>query len=298
MAHYTLGMNLGFAINRFPEPPEWARIVAEDLGLRSVQLVADLLNPFWPEPVVEAEVARISEATARYGLRISSLMTSSLTRVGHFLHPYPEHRQAWFEWFQRLADLAARLGARAVGSHFGILSVRDVQDPARYRERVAEGVCRWRALSHYARDIGLDYVYFETMSTPREMAWTIAQARELYERANEGAGVPVRLCLDVGHAPHPEERDPYRWLRELGRYAEIVHLQQTEPNHSRHWPFTPDYNALGIVEPAQVLEALSEGGAGDLDLAFEIAHREVWEQEPRVLDDLKASVEYWRPFLR
>ena len=294
MTHFTLGINLGFATNRFPEPEEWARIVAQELGLHTVQLVADLLNPFWPEEVLEAEVERILEATRGHGIAIHSLMTSSYTRVNHFLHPYPEHRAAWAAWFRRFAGLAARLGACAVGSHFGILSVRDVSDPGRYRERVAEGVRLWQALSHQAREAGLEYIFFETMSIPREMAHTIAEARELCDRVNEGAGVPMRLCLDVGHAPHPAERDPYRWLRDLGRQAPIVHLQQTEAGHSRHWPFTPEYNALGIIEPRRVLEALEEAGAEEVFLAFEIAHRESAEQDGRVVEDLRESAEYWR----
>ncbi len=297
MTTLTLGINTGFATNRFPEPEEWARIVAQELKLHSVQLVADLLNPFWPAAVVEAEVARIQEATARYGVAIHSLMTSTYTRVNHLMHPHPETRQAWSDWFTRFADLAVCLGAEAIGSHFGILSVRDVHDPVRYRQRLDEAVRRWQELSFYARDVGLKYLYFETMSIPREMGHTIASARELLGRVNEHAGVPMFYCLDIGHAPHPDERDPYLWLRELGRDARIVHLQQTEAGHSRHWPFTPPYNAQGIIDPARVVQILCEVGAGDILLAFEISHRESYEQDGLVVDDLRASSEYWRRYL-
>jgi sugar phosphate isomerase/epimerase len=224
-------------------------------------------------------------------------MTSTYTRVNHVLHPYPEHRAAWGAWFRRFADLAAELGAAAIGSHFGILSYRDVGDPARYAERVAAGVEAWQAMAEHARAAGLQYVYFETMSIPREMADTLAGARELCCRANAGAALPVRLCLDVGHAPHPAERDPYIWLRELGALAPIVHLQQTEANQSRHWPFTPEYNARGIIDPPRVLAALAESGAEEVFLAFEIAHRESVEQEPRVISDLAESARYWRRYV-
>jgi len=296
MTSLTLGINTGFAINRFPEPEQWARIVADELQLTSVQLVADLLNPFWPPSVIEAEIARIQDAVCRYGITIHSLMTSSFTRVNHLLHPHLETREAWSEWFRCLADLAVRLGARAIGSHFGILSVQDAQDPLRHRERVDEAIRRWQDLSFYARDVGLEYIYFETMSIPREMAYTISQAKELAARVNEHAGVPMAYCLDVGHAPHPDERDPYLWLRELGHDSRIVHLQQTEAGHSRHWPFISPYNEVGIIDPAQVIKALCEAGAGDVLLAFEISHRESFEQDGRVIDDLKASVAYWRRF--
>ncbi|MBM3190957.1 MAG: sugar phosphate isomerase/epimerase [Chloroflexi bacterium] len=297
MTEFVLGTNLGFATNRFPEPEEWARIVSQELGLQQVQLVADLLNPFWPEAVLETEVERLLEAMARYGIVIHSLMTSTYTRVNHLMHPHQVQREAWSEWFRRFADLAARLGARAVGSHFGILSVRDVQDPVAYRERVDEAVRRWQELSHYARDVGLEYIFYETMSIPREMGHTVAEARMLLERVNENAGAPMVYCLDVGHAPHPDERDPYVWLRELGRDTRIVHLQQTEWNHSRHWPFTPEYNQVGIIEPRRVLDALAASGANEVLLAFEISHREKYEVEPLVIPELKASAEYWRRYV-
>jgi len=45
MTKFKLGINTGFATNRFPEPEVWLRIVGKDLGLRCVQFVADLLNP-------------------------------------------------------------------------------------------------------------------------------------------------------------------------------------------------------------------------------------------------------------
>jgi len=294
MAKFSLGINLCFATNRYVEPDEWARIVSEELGLKRVQLISDILDPFWPQAVLDAEVKRILAATRRYDITIQSLMTGGHSRLNHFMHPYVEHREAWLAWFKRFADLAARLGSPAVGSHFGIMTFRDLEDPARYRERLADGVRAWQELSHYARAIGLKYVYFETMSVPREAPDTIECARELLARVNSGADVPVRLCLDAGHAPHPSQRDPYRWLRELGRDAPMVHVHQTDANHSRHWPFVDEYNAVGIIDPPRVLAAINESGAAEVDILFEILHREVAEQEGRIVADLKASVAYWR----
>ena len=56
---YRLGINLGFAINRYMEPEAWSKIVSEDLGLHYVQFVADLLNPFLPKDYVDAQIKRI-----------------------------------------------------------------------------------------------------------------------------------------------------------------------------------------------------------------------------------------------
>jgi hypothetical protein len=100
--------------------------------------------------------------------------------------------------------------------------------------------------------------------------------------------------LDVGHAPHPDERDPYVWLRELGALSRIVHLQQTEAGHSRHWPFTEAYNRIGIIDPARVLRTLQESGAEEIWLGFEISHRERYEVEPLVVPELAASAQVWK----
>lgn len=41
----NLGINLGFANNRFPEPGVWTHIVGSDLNLRKVQEEAYRKNP-------------------------------------------------------------------------------------------------------------------------------------------------------------------------------------------------------------------------------------------------------------
>ncbi len=297
MTRFTLGTNTCFATNRWPEPEEWARLVAQEFKLRSVQLVSDLLNPLWPRDVVDAQTGRVMAAVHKYGLTIDTLMTGGFSRFNLLLAPHDEMRQMWFGWYQRFIDLASTLGARAVGSHFGGLSMRDVADPARYAARLDEAIRLWQELTFYAQSKGLEYLYFETMSIPREMGWTIAQTQELLARVNARAGVPMKLCLDVGHAPHPDERDPYPWLEQLGAQAPLVHLQQTELGHSRHWPFTSEYNARGIVEPHKVLDALAHSGADEVWLGFEVLHRERWEEEARVLPELAASAAYWREVL-
>jgi len=297
MTRFTLGTNLCFAINRFPEPDAWAQLVREQMGLTSVQLVSDLLHPFWPDEVLQRQTEAVRRATERYGIEVHSLMTGTFSRTNHLLYPQDELRELWFGFFKRFVDLGVALGAHSVGSHFGILSVRDVSDPDRYRARVDEAVRLWQELSFYARERGLAYLYYEPMSVPREMGYTISQARSLYERVNARVGVPVYLCLDVGHAAHPLERDPYEWLAELAPYAPIVHLQQTEAGYSRHWPFVDEYNTRGIVDARRVLDILSARGREDVWLGFEGMHRERYEQESEVIPDQVASARYWRRYL-
>ncbi|MBO7746461.1 sugar phosphate isomerase/epimerase [Paenibacillus sp. MWE-103] len=292
-----LGINLGFAVNKYVEPHVWARIVAEELGLTYVQFVADLLNAFLPEAVLQRQLAEIQEQTAKHGLQITSTFTSSFTRVNHFMHPDEETRRVWLDWFKRFVDLSAAMGASSTGSHFGILTFADYGDPARRDYLVGEALKQWRELSWYAKDKGMAYLTFEPMSVPREMANTVEETKELLERLNDGAGIPFKLVLDVGHAPHPSDRDPYRWVRELGGVSPIIHIQQTEQDHSRHWPFTPEYNALGIIHGEPLLAALETSGAKEAELVFELSHREAWSTEFRIIEDHKASVAYWRQFV-
>jgi len=291
-------MNLGFAINKYVEPEVWSRLVAEEMGVRNVQLVADLLNVFLPDDYVLRQVERINASTQRYGLNVTSTFTSAFTRVNHFMHPDAEARRIWLEWFKKFAKASAALGARSTGSHFGILTFTDFDDVKRREFVIEEALKLWKELSWYCRDLGMDYLTFEPMSIPREMANTVEDTKELLERLNDGAGLPFKVCLDVGHAPHPDDRDPYRWVRELGRVSPIIHIQQTELNHSRHWPFTEEYNALGIIHGEKLLEAIEQSGAEEAELVFELSHREAWSTEFRIVQDHKESVDYWRQFVK
>ena len=35
----NLGIHLGFAINRYPETSEWAKLISEELGVKQVKFV-------------------------------------------------------------------------------------------------------------------------------------------------------------------------------------------------------------------------------------------------------------------
>lgn len=295
---YRLGINLGFAVNKYPEPEVWTKIVAEELGLHYVQFVADLLSPHVPEAYLKSQMDRIVTCKNHYGIGIESLFTSTFTRVNHLMHPDEEMRKYWFETFQRYLEIGAKFGAKTFGSHFGILTFASYEDQKQREFLVEEGVKGWQKLSFYAKELGYDSLIFEPMSVPREMGNTIAGARALMDRVNSNCGVPMKICLDVGHAPHPQERDPYQWIRELGSHAPVIHLQQTVLNRSNHSPFTPEHNKTGIITGEKVMEAVAASGLKDALFLFEISHREHYDTEFRIIQDLKESVHYWRPYIQ
>lgn len=68
----NLGINLCFAVKRMPDPEAWAAFVRDDLGLGSVQLTFDLLDPWWSEPERGRVISRIRQAAERQDLSIHS----------------------------------------------------------------------------------------------------------------------------------------------------------------------------------------------------------------------------------
>ncbi|MFQ5595551.1 MAG: sugar phosphate isomerase/epimerase, partial [Anaerolineae bacterium] len=48
------------------------------------------------------------------------------------------------------------------------------------------------------------------------------------------------------------------WLREFAAVTENIHLQQTTPDASAHWPFTEKFNAIGHVQMEEVLAAIEK----------------------------------------
>ena len=294
--HLKLGVNTGFALNRYQEPESWGRIIGM-LNVKSVQLTAGLINPFWQDRYLSDLMERIAVCADQYGFTIDSVFTDALTRVNHLSNPDEAARSMWLEWFKKLFRIGAKLGATSGGSHFGSMTFDTYNDEAK-RARMTEATVKgWQELSKYAKELGFTNLFFEPMSVPREYANTVAETLSLMNRVNEDCGVPMRVCLDIGHAPHPDERDCYPWLRALGNVSPIIHLQQTQYNRSNHWPFTEEYNAQGYITGERVIEALQESGCKETTLILELAHREHWDTDFRVVEDHAASAAYWRKFV-
>lgn len=295
---YRLGMNLGFAVNKYAEPEVWSEIITNELGLHYVQMVADLLNPFWDKEYIDDQVRRIKEAAVKKGIVIESLFTSAFTRVNHLLHPDEAARDMWYRWFERFLEIGSEFGAKNIGSHFGIMTF-DTYEHEEKRKAVQEcGIKAWQKLSFRAKELGYEELIFEPMSVPREMGNTIAGARKLMDCVNENCGVPLKICLDVGHAPDPAERDPYLWVRELAAESPVIHLQQTVMNRSNHSPFIEEYNKDGIIERGKLMDCIRQAGCEDALFVFEISHREHCDFENRIIPDLKESVRYFREVIK
>jgi sugar phosphate isomerase/epimerase len=101
--------------------------------------------------------------------------------------------------------------------------------------------------------------------------------------------------------------DPYEWIEQLGRYSPILHLQQTDGEHSSHWPFTEEYNKIGIVKGKRLLRTLARSCAQDEEpdmpppspdiyLTIEVFSSTA-DLPVDIHERMQATADYWRRFV-
>ena len=299
---YRLGINTGFAVNRFSEPEEWIRIVGEDLDLRVVQLTSDMLNVDLSPSILIKQVSKINKLCNQYNVEIASTFTGAFTRVNHLAHPDPEIRAHWIAWFKRFVDLSVDLGAETMGSHFGIFTAHDDSHQTTREKRRTDNINAWHEVALYARNKGLKMLTWEPMSISREQGETLEEARRLQDDVNNGSPLPFGICLDVDHgdvsSPNPSDTDPYSWLKTFANESPQIHLKQSYANKGGHWPFTAEHNKNGRIVPQLVIDVLMEKNVESVDLLFELSFRERQPFDSTVVKVLKESVDYWRTVVK
>ncbi len=303
MGEYIFGVNNVWAMKRFVEPEVWVEIAATRMDVSLVQFSLDLLDPGYMDEETIANVTdRINDCCKRYGVTCQSCFTGLVAYATNLmLHPESSMRRNGFEWYSKSVRIAGMLGAETFGGHMGAFTVKDFSDSGRKELLLSELLDRLRSLSRVGREAGLRSILWEPMPVSREPPSTIAEARTLLADVNVGASIPIRLCIDVGHACNlkatdPRDRDPYSWLRELGSSSPCVHLQQTDGKGDRHWPFIGDYNKVGMIDGAKVVSALDENGADQTYLYLE-AISAFEQDEDRVVQEIAESVRYWKEYV-
>jgi len=299
MTEFTLGMNTCFAVKRWPEPDEWARIIAEEFGLKSVQFSFDLMDPRAGAGVVASYIDHTKHACARYGLTIHSTFTGFLPFMQNLLlHPEPAFREDAKAWFKAAIDVTARMKVAHTGGYFGALSMKDVGDAGRRQERMDFWQDGLRELAQECKDKGLESLLVEHMAGWREPPTGIGEALAL---AAMKTAVPIRIAIDLGHmvvkGREGEDLDPYAWLRKVSPKAGVFHLQQSNDKYDMHQAFTPETNKTGRIDPKKVIEAIKASGVEKALLMFEIIHA-CEEDEKKVLADIRGSVDQWRAALK
>ncbi len=298
---FTLSLNTNPFINRFAEPEDLIEAIAR-LQIRDVQLTHDFINPSWPAPTVRALTRRMGAALRRTGVRVTSCMIGPYARLNHFGHPEREVRRYAINWFKTFADVAADLGAGALGAPFAVFTYRDFDDSARREALIRVAIEGWREVAEHAHEAGLTYLFWEPMSVGREFGATIESALALQQRLEEaGFPIPMRMMADIDHgdvsSADPADYDPYAWARAVPRVSPIIHIKQSMMDKSGHRPFVGEYNAKGRIQPETLLGALREGGGGDNELCLELSFKEREPADRQVLAQIAESIEFWRPFV-
>lgn len=307
MTRFRLIGNNGFTTEDYPEPEAWAGVLAR-AGLVEFEYFADHLEPVLFRRVVRerSEFFKATrQAIAGAGLKVWSGATARVSYLLNLLnHPYADMRREGLEWCKAFIDLARALDAPYISGHYDIMSKRDLAGDFRgAMQRIVDGLV---AMSEYAARKGLSAIFLEQMHRPQLQPNTLARSRELLAAINARSAVPVRMHLDMGHAAPvfddpthgPRDKDPYAWLAEPwgDNRLVLVHTQQSDAAASRHWPFTPEFNAKGLIDGRRAIEALASSGVGEAVLAFEILFARGTPIEA-IEPSITASAAYWREAL-
>lgn len=104
-----------------------------------------------------------------------------------------------------------------------------------------------------------------------------------------------------------KDSNPYNWIRELGCWSPIIHLQQTDGTASAHRPFTDEYNKAGLIDGRKVLDAIAESYRDVNREAFPQVCKEIYltievfsgtgAMSIDIIKDLRDTVSYWRQFV-
>jgi len=296
-----LGFDLNCFSNRFPEPEQWTDFVAS-CGIQVVQFNFDLIDFLLPRTIQERMVAKTLSCCQAKGIRIKCAYGGHNHHQNYLGHPDDEVASAYEDYYFRMTDLTAALGGEGFGTMFAVLTTTTQRDPVQRARILSRAIDSYYRLAHYARGMKLKYLLYETSSVPREIGATFEENDDLL-KCLEGMDIAMQLCLDVGHRnqefPGTELADPYAWIRRYGKKSPVIHIHQTNASASSHWPFTPEYNAIGDVHPEKVIRAIADSGAQqEILLAFETRHKAYYPDEYRVEQDLAESVRYWRQWVK
>jgi sugar phosphate isomerase/epimerase len=287
-----IGINLSFTVKRWVEPEVWTSLVS-GMGVQLAQFSFDLIDPLWPSNL-RTPLARAHRLAANArGITIHSAFVGlACYTYNNLLHPAPEGREAAKLWWRGAIETAAELGTSRVGGPLGGMSVRDAGDSTRRAERLETLHHDLRDLLKYARSHGLTEFLIEPVPLVRETPWTVDQARGLI-RDLSSPTMPVRLCVDIGHALYqPLYGDGAKlepWLA-LGESVGVLHLQQTDGLSDSHWGLS---DPRGIVKPEGVRRMLESTDQTEIPVILEVFHAFEANDEG-VLEDVRSSIAQMR----
>ncbi len=256
--------------------------------------------------------------------------------LGFFCHAFPQsvlgdpelYAAAEFDLFTRLSELSGVAASKAL-----TLSVEQMYSPHQIPWTISGSQQLLRDV--YFRRLTPLYLTLDTghqIGQRRFLRPEQADIETYVEAVNQGKTIPMKwlasLPFDTPETQtvdnlmtyiedHPylfatqEDGDLYHWLRTLGCYSPIIHLQQTDGNVSAHKPFTEANNRIGIVDPPKVLQAIWESyqqptesastlpfppQCDDIYLTLEIFSGTA-EYPAQSIANIRESAAYWRQYI-
>ncbi len=295
---FDLGVNTGFAVNRFCEPSELFSFINKDLKIKNVQLSADLLSPYFDNKLLSSQIRKFKKEIKKNNINISSIFTGAYTRLNHLAHTDKDIQLYWIKWFKKLVDISSELECPSIGSHFGIFSYKDNNSILLRKKRRSQNINNWHVVADFAKKRGLKNILWEPMSISREQGETINECKKLQKDVNFQSPLPFKICLDVDHgeltSKNKKDFDPYSWLKVFAKEAKIIHLKQSLKDKGGHWPFIDKYNKVGKIKAEKVISTLINNGCVDTEFILELNFRERNPADKDALKNLKKSVKYWK----
>ena len=260
---------------------------------------------------------------------------------GFFAHAFSDRvlqdKALYFQYKTELYDIFAELNTYALEKKCRIFAVEQMYSPNQIPWRIPETADMLETIKqksgnfYFTEDVGHHHVKFVkpsikditdcinkfrvTGEMPRLWLGT-SRAYAIYEdilRGNvKSVGNAVEeIVQDINDHDYlfssAEDADCYAWIRELGCFSTIMHLQQTDGTTSAHLNFSLENNAKGKIEPLKVLAELKKSydrphNAAMPDKADEIyLTLEIFTSTSAisryVLQDYGQSVEYWRNYI-
>lgn len=260
-----IGINGAFLTRRWEEPENFMKLT-RDLGYDFHEFCSDVLDPFFSgDRDYQLETAKkIKEYAEKYQVVIRDYYTGMATHRFHGLsHSDERVRRRMREWIYDAIDIAKTMGASYIGGHWDAIPVEVLEDRERTKRAVEHIYKEFRELSLVVKEKGLLGICNEQMYIPSEKPWTLEEAENFLVEVNkENNGAPCYLTIDVGHQAgmhyglKGEDLSYVEWLKRFAAFSPIIHLQQTTPDASNHWPFTKEYNEKGHVKMEEVLSAI------------------------------------------
>lgn len=260
-----LGINGAFLTRRWEEPDNWMRLTKET-GYDYHEFCSDVLDPFFSgNRDYQLETAQRTKAAAeKYGVKIVDIYTGMATHRFHGLaHSHPAVRSRMRDWIVEVMDIALAMGTTRIGGHWDALPVEILGNPEKEQMAIEGLYDTFRELALVGKEKGIQGIYVEQMYIPSEVPWTLEQSDQYLIAVNkDNQGCPVYLTVDVGHMAgehyglQGKDLEYEEWLRRFGAACEVIHLQQTTRDASRHWSFTEEANAAGEIKMEEVLKAL------------------------------------------